>query len=147
MAEINIRWHQRFQNYQKALHKLTEAVNQLELHGAEKEIVNQMSELEREGLIQRFEYTHELAWKVMKDYLKEQGIQEIGGSKDAVRGANQLELITQAEVWMDMISGRNATSHTYDEEIAENIFLKIVFSFYPLLKEFEIKMESKKNVS
>lgn len=143
MNENSIRWQLRFQNYQRALQKLREAVELLDLTASKTAILNQLSDLEMEGLIQRFEYTHELAWKLMKDYLNFQGIKEIGGSRDAVRGANQIQLIDKAEVWMEMIEGRNVTSHTYDEEVVEHIFIRIVFDFYPLLKQFEMKMHSK----
>ena len=78
----DIRWQQRFSNYQKALMRLSEAVDVLN----SQDIVNVLElTLLKEGLIQRFEYTHELAWKVMKDYLEYQGYVDIRGSRDAIR--------------------------------------------------------------
>ena len=70
----------------------------------------------KEGLIQRFEYTHELAWNVMKDYAVYQGNSNVGGSRDASREAFQMNLVTDGQVWMDMISSRNKTSHTYTRQ-------------------------------
>lgn len=79
----------------------------------------EFTDLEREGLIQRFEYTYELAWNTMKDYLEDQGYRDITGSKDTVKQAFQSGLITDGETWFDMIESRKLTSHTYDEETAE----------------------------
>lgn len=97
---------------------------------------------EKEGLIQRFEYTHELAWNVMRDYLVYQGEQNIGGSRDATREAFRIGLITDGEGWMDMIKSRNLTSHTYNNSTAEEIYLKIIKEYYPLFLTFHQKMTS-----
>ena len=109
----DIRWIQRFSNYSKALRRLTDALN------LEKE--RPLSDLEKQGLIQGFEFTHELAWKTLKDLLESRGNADIYGSKDATRQAFHLGLINAGEVWMDMIKNRNLTSHTYEEETAEKI--------------------------
>lgn len=119
----DIRWKQRFSNYQRALQTMTDAVklsNQREL-----------SRLEQQGLIHGFEFTHELAWNVLKDYLEEQGFVQIVGSKNATRTAFNNELICDGEVWMDMIKSRNLSSHTYNTEIAKEIVDDILKRFYP----------------
>jgi hypothetical protein len=126
----DIRWKQRFDNFNSAFSRLEEAVL----------LIKNPSNLEKEGTIQRFEFTHELAWKVMKDFLKEQGIQGIIGSKDATRQAFQNELISEGQVWMDMIASRNKTVHTYLEEILEVEYELIVNKYYPLLSLFHQKM-------
>ncbi len=90
-----------------------------------------LSELEQQGLIQRFEFTHELAWKVLKDYLEEQGFVGIIGSKNATRDAFKEGLLEDGQVWMDMIQARNETSHTYDTERAKKIADQILFQFFP----------------
>ena len=113
MSTTDIRWIQRLSNYTKALKQLKDAVE------LEKE--RPLSDLEKQGLIQAFEFTHELAWKTLKDLLEHRGNSEIYGSKDATRKAFQLGLIENGEAWMDMIKSRNLTSHTYDEETAEKI--------------------------
>lgn len=99
-----------------------------------------LSELEAQGLIQRFEFTHELAWNVCKDYFEYQGNTEITGSRDATREAFNKGLIADGEGWMEMIKSRNKTSHTYNEEIAEEIVKNIVKWYYSLMLEFKNKM-------
>ena len=132
--EQDIRWLQRLENYSKALRKLEEAV----------EIVNQSFDspnidLLKEGLIQRFEFTHELAWKVMKDYLEYQGYSDIKGSRDAFRKSLAVGII-ESPLWIDSIQTRNITSHTYDEEISNTVIEKIISVYFPLMKQFESTM-------
>ncbi len=110
MSTQDIRWIQRFNNYSKALGQLTRFIEQGELN-----------ELEQQGLIQAFEYTFELAWNTIKDYFEAQGETGILGSRDAFRLAFQRGLIEDGEIWMDMITSRTLTSHTYNEETAERI--------------------------
>ena len=131
----DIRWQQRFSNYQKALARLTEAVNVLN----ECDYVGSEQDLLKEGLIQRFEYTHELAWKVMKDYLEYQGYVDIRGSRDAIRKSLELDILSDRR-WMATIEARNLTSHNYDDETADNIYHEIMEIYYPLFIDFEAKM-------
>ena len=100
-----------------------------------------LDDIIKEGLIQRFEYTHELAWNVMKDFLENAGNTAIFGSKDATREAFSAGLISNGEEWMDMIKSRNKTSHTYNQETADDIFLKIVNHYYTEFIQFRNKME------
>lgn len=143
----DVRWEQRFSNFVKALNKLKQAVVYIQdkdvNEGENEELV--LDEMLKEGLIQRFEYTHELAWNVMKDYAKFQGNSSIGGSRDATREAFQLQLISNGKVWMEMIGSRNKTSHTYNEETAEEIFRKILNEYYPAFLEFHKNMEVKRS--
>nr|WP_255350744.1 nucleotidyltransferase substrate binding protein [Flavobacterium sp. KJJ] len=104
-----------------------------------------VEELIKEGLIQRFEYTHELAWNVMKDYAFFQGNSTVGGSRDATREAFRLHIIDNAEMWMDMIQIHNKTSHTYNEEIANEIFNKIINDYFQLFLDFQKKNGRKKS--
>ncbi len=113
MSISNIRWVQRFSNYSKALRRLTDALKL--------ETERPLSDLEKQGLIQGFEFTHELAWKTLKDLLESRGNANIYGSKDATRQAFQLGLINDGEIWMDMIKSRNLISHTYEAETTEKI--------------------------
>lgn len=119
----HIRWKQRFHNYCKALHTLADAAQLAQTRA--------LSKLEQQGLIQGFEFTHELAWNVLKDYLEEQGFVGIIGSKNATRQAFKSSLIADGEAWMDMIKARNQTSHTYNIELAEGIANDILRRFYP----------------
>src|SRR6202044_849178 len=107
------RWKQRFSNYINALQNLSEAKALSE--------ERPLTKLEQQGLIQSFEFTHELAWNVLKDYLEDKGIVGLIGSKDATREAFKNGLLEQGEDWMDMIKARNQTSHTYNIAVAEKI--------------------------
>lgn len=109
----DVRWIQRFSNYSKALQRLKDA---LQLASE-----RPLSDLETQGLIQAFEFTHELAWTTMKDFYENQGETGIQGSRDVARLAFRRGLIGAGDVWMDMIKSRNRTSHTYDEKTAEEI--------------------------
>ena len=149
--ENDIRWEQRFSNYRKALKKLSEAINYIKKDLDEKEIDIEyenaeeiLEEIIKEGLIQRFEYTYEMAWNVMKDYALYQGNSEISGSRDAIRFAFSSNLIANGELWMDMIKSRIKTSHTYNEETAEEIYKKILNDYYSLFLDFEQVMEEKR---
>lgn len=128
----DIRCIQRFQNFNKAFSKFESAIVVLQKNG--------LSELEREGLVQRFKYTHELAWNVMKDFFELEGNTTIMGSRSATREAFKKELIVDGENWMDMINSRNLTTHTYNEEVVDEITNKIITSYYPAFKEFQIRM-------
>jgi len=131
--EQDIRWKQRYVNFEKALKQLS--------RGIEENLVNP-ADIIKEGIIQRFEFTHELAWKVMKDYLEYEGIQNISGSRSATREAFNKGLISDGQSWMDMIESRNETVHTYNEDILEKEFLKIITIYQPLLVSFGDKMKT-----
>lgn len=139
----DIRWEQRFSNYQKALRKFLKAVSVVSenMKGKEKSTNESIREILKEGLIQRFEYTHQLAWNVMKDYAEYQGNNELSGSRDATREAFKMGLISDAEGWMDMIKSRNETSHTYNEETANSIIEKIINHYHLLFIDFNQHME------
>ena len=138
MANQTPRWQQRFNNYRKALAKLTQAVELLSEQIKREEAVD---ELLQEGLIQRFEYTHELAWKVMKDYAEYQGYTDVRGSRDAIRKALEMGLIDDKR-WMGTIEDRNLTVHNYDNEVATEIYENIMQAYHPLFLAFGQKMQS-----
>ena len=139
MEEKDVRWIQRFSNYQKALIQLGKAVN---IVSAVSNSSSDQNDLLAEGLIQRYEYTHELAWKVMKDYEEYQGITDIMGSRDAIRVALRAGILDD-DRWMDTISDRNLTSHNYDDETAKHIVNNIINVYYPLFVKFETTMTGK----
>lgn len=132
----DIRWVQRFQNYENALAELEEAVYLSHTRN--------LTKLEKQGVIQGFEYTHELAWNTLKDYLTWMGIPDLIGSRDSIRQAFQIGLIEDGETWMEMIQSRNLTSHTYEESIAEEIYEKIVLKYYPCFVLLKDKLSSLK---
>lgn len=132
--ESDIRWKQRLENYSKALRQLESAVTL----SRERDL----SDLEEQGLIQAFEFSHELAWNVMKDYFLFQGNSNITGSRDASREAFQVGLVSDGDGWMEMLKSRNQTSHTYNEDIASDIANKIKNRYFDLFLDFEQKMKS-----
>ena len=127
----DIRWKQRFYNYQKAVSQLTKFIEKSELN-----------ELEEQGIIKTFEYTYELAWNVLKDYYEEQGEVAIQGSRDALRLAFKRGLITDGDNWMKMIKSRIASVHTYNLEVAQQINQDIHDIYFQLFIELKEKMES-----
>lgn len=128
MVKQDVRWIQRFNNFCKATAQLTKFI--------QKENLN---ELEAQGLIQSFEYTHELAWNTLKDFIESKGNKSLYGSKDATREAFKLGLIFKGDIWMEMIRHRNLTSHTYNEDVAAEIVKNIQDHYY---QEF-IKLQEK----
>ncbi|MEQ6120345.1 nucleotidyltransferase substrate binding protein [Reichenbachiella sp. MALMAid0571] len=132
MGDQDIRWKQRFDSFSKALRQLKDGVDLAESRS--------LSRLEEQGLIQGFEFTHELAWKTLKDFIESKGNTVLYGSKDVTRKAYQLELIEDGESWMQMIESRNLSSHTYNEETAEKIVSEILTKYYNLFSSLEVKM-------
>lgn len=132
MTTEDIRWKQRFFNYKRALLQLNNAVELQQ---------RPLSNLEKQGLIQSFEYCHELAWNVLKDFFEYQGKTSMMGSRDATREAFNRDLLSNGEAWMQMITSRNQTSHTYDEAIADAIAKKIITIYQPLFVELQHKMQ------
>jgi nucleotidyltransferase substrate binding protein (TIGR01987 family) len=136
MTTQDIRWIQRFNHFNKAFSQLKEAV---ELAQQRK-----LSKLEEQGLIQAFEFTHELAWNTLKDFLESRGVRDLYGSKDATRAAFRTGLIENGEVWMDMINSRNLTSHTYDETTAAKIVSAIIHTYFTEFEAFQTRLEKMK---
>jgi nucleotidyltransferase substrate binding protein (TIGR01987 family) len=142
IMDQDVRWKQRYANYKKALYKLTEAIDYMHVQTSHSEGIHDVAiAIAREGLIQRFEYTHELAWNTMKDYATYQGNFDIKGSRDATREAFKTGLIKEGEIWMNMLMSRNNTSHTYNEATAIEIYQQIIQTYHPALIAFAEKME------
>ncbi|WP_150299114.1 nucleotidyltransferase substrate binding protein [Pseudomonas profundi] len=135
MGDPDIRWVQRLANFKRARARLTSAV---ELAGT-----RDLSDLEKQGLIQAFEFVFELAWNVMKDYFLYQGNPAITGSRDAIRQAFKQGLIADGEGWMEMIKSRNQSAHTYNESVANEITDKILDSYHGLFAQFEGDMQTR----
>jgi nucleotidyltransferase substrate binding protein (TIGR01987 family) len=143
MDKHNIRWIQRLNNFKKAY-------KQLEL-GVEQASARDFSDLEKEGLIQRFEYNQELCWQTIKDFYEYIGETGIQGSRDAFHLAVKRGLIDTncGAVLMESIKSRNKTVHTYNEETADEIFYDIVNEYYKafcLVKE-ALEREQEKRAS
>ncbi len=123
--EKDVRWLQRFENFQKAFHQLEKFIIKSQY----------LNELETQGLIQCFEYCYELAWNTIKDFYENQGESNIQGSKDAIRLAFKRGLISDGEGWMQMLADRNQTSHSYDENLAQSIRHNIQTNYFTLFLE------------
>jgi len=119
-----IRWKQRFQNFEKSLNYLEHA---MQIHNPDI--------IQKAGLIQFFEIGFELSWNVMKEYMEEQGFLELRSPRDTIKKAFEIQLITDGHAWLQTLQNRNLTSHTYDEETAEKVVKEIQSVYYPLLKE------------
>lgn len=131
----DIRWTQRFSNFDRALKKLTEAVALSK--------TRELSELEQQGLIQGFEFVHELGWNVLKDFLEYDGIQNITGSRTATREAFKQGILQDGQVWIDMIESRNLSSHTYNEDTAMRLVGDILTRYYPAFLVFSVDMKNR----
>lgn len=125
-----IRWKQRFENFEKS-YKLLKKYSDYEIR----------TELEIAGIIQLFEVCFELSWKVMKDYLEAEGY-VVKSPRETVKQAYQINLIENGHLWIEALSNRNLTAHTYDEELAKkmveeilNIYLPEFDSLYKKLKQ------------
>ena len=130
----DIRWKQRFDNYLRALAALSDAAALARTRA--------LTPLEEQGVIQAFEFTHELAWNVMKDYFYWQGNAAIAGSRDATREAFSKGLLEDGEGWMAMIKSRNLSSHTYNQSVADAIVEAVIARYFSLLQAFEQRMRA-----
>jgi nucleotidyltransferase substrate binding protein (TIGR01987 family) len=126
-ANPDIRWKQRFQSFDRALALLREAVE----HGPAS-----LNQLEKEGAIQRFEYTLELAWKAAKDFLEESGVVlDPVTPREVIKQAFAAKVLNDGQVWIDMLNHRNLLSHTYDITVFEKAVEALVARYLPAIEE------------
>lgn len=137
MESQEVRWIQRANSFERALERLRAAVKLAEQR--------ELSDLEAQGLIQGFEYTHELAWKTLENFLEAQGIVNLYGSRDTTRTAFRNGLIENGEVWMDMVDKRNLTSHTYDEEVAAEVVRTIRNTYFAEFEKLLARLQQLKS--
>ncbi len=123
MDKKEIRWRQRFRNFEQSYKLLEKYLNQ-----------PITTELERAGIIQFFEISFELAWKLMKDYLDAKQL-SVKSPRDTIKQAFQIGLIGDGHVWIDALNDRNLTVHTYDNQLAEKMLTDINEIYFPELKE------------
>lgn len=124
MRNKELRWKQRFQNFENAMHFLEDGIA----------IVNPTI-IEKAGLIQFFEICFELSWNVIKDYLEDQGFIDLKYPRESIKKAFEVELITDGHAWLEALNNRNVTSHTYDEAMADKVVAEIKNKYYPLIKD------------
>ena len=135
MSSSDIRWIQRFDNYKRANAQLRKAAILAE--------ERPLSELEQQGLIQAFEFTHELAWNTLKDFLTARGSSEtLYGSRDATRAAFAAGLIENGETWMEMIKSRIRSVHAYDQATADQIAAEILTNYVAEFGKLETRLET-----
>jgi nucleotidyltransferase substrate binding protein (TIGR01987 family) len=129
------RWVYRFENFTRAFNLLQEALTLKQNR--------ELSQLEKEGIVQRFEFTWKLSWKVLKDYLEYSGIfLEIITPTSVIRAAYAANLISEAELWMRSLDARNKMSHVYNLKIFEQIITEIENEFSQILTELQIKLQT-----
>jgi nucleotidyltransferase substrate binding protein (TIGR01987 family) len=125
----DIRWKQRFSNYKKSLLNLDVAVN-----------IKNPDLTQKAGIIQFFEISFELAWKLMKDYLIAQGFNEVNSPRASIKKAFEIELIEDGTTWLEALENRNLSTHTYDEATSDIITKEIRTSYYPIMLHLSDKM-------
>lgn len=129
----DIRWKQRFENFKKSFSLLTRYKG-----------FDENSELERAGIIQIYEMTFELSWKLLKDYLESQGF-VVNSPREALKQAYQSNIIDNGDIWIEALSSRNKLTYTYDEETAIIECKKIVNTFYPEILKLQQFFEGIQN--
>ena len=133
MAKKDIRWIQRFNNFNKALNSLMNAINEYKEDDSD--------EVVKVGMIKFFEMTYELAWNTMKDYYEYQGETGIQGSKDAIKLSFSRGLITDAPKWYDMVNSRRLSVHSYDEETANDVAQDIAETYLGLFIQLQSRLQ------
>lgn len=135
--EQDIRWLQRYDSFHWANKRI------LDITESDK-TPDSLSELEMEGLIQRFEYTFELGWKVLQDLLKYKGYEFVQGPNGTLQKAFEDNMITDHDGWRRMAKARVTTSHTYNEGDAIEIVRKIYEEYSLLLKQLDSRLNEEK---
>jgi nucleotidyltransferase substrate binding protein (TIGR01987 family) len=131
MTYYELRWQQRFQNFSRSFLLLEQSIELMD-----------PSVIERAGMIQFFEVSFEQSWKVLKDFLEEEGF-TVRSPRDAIKTAFQYGFIENADVWLEALKDRNLTTHTYDEAIAAKIENNIKCRYYPVLKSLYVDFNKK----
>lgn len=132
MEGEDIRWKQRFINFNKSLELLESALN-----------IEQPDVVQKAGIVQFFEMCCELSWKVMKDYLEDQGFTEIGTPRNAIKKSFEIGLVEDGHAWMDLLVDRNLSVHTYDEEKANSLDLLIHTKYIHLFQKLRNTLSTK----
>ena len=133
MNEKDIRWRQRYENFLKAFNQLNQAIMAFD----------KLSDLEKEGLVQRFEYTFEIAWKTVKDFLESKGLTATF-PRDVIKEAFANQVIMDGEVWIEMLNSRNLMAHTYEEEIFNQVVESIHKKYFPAIKQLVDYLDKEK---
>jgi len=130
-SKIDIRWMQRFENYENSLRHIEKTLE-----------IQERDIIQKAGLVQFFEITFELAWKLLKDYLEGLGHDDVKSPRPVIKKAFELELIENGHLWLQILVDRNLTTHVYDEAMAKKIDVLIEEKYYPLFKKLYEKFLS-----
>jgi nucleotidyltransferase substrate binding protein (TIGR01987 family) len=136
MDKQETRWKQRLLNFSKVMRHLDKAL-----------LIENPDFLQKAGIIQLFEISFELAWKLLKDYLEEQGFQDVKSPRAALKKAFEIDLIQNGHEWIELLENRNLTSHTYDETKANEVETLIETKYYPIMKDLQRTFEQKINAN
>ena len=131
MNALDIRWIQRFSNFERSFLPLCEALK-----------IESPSVVERAGLIQFFEMAFELSWKLLKDYEEMEGFAP-KTPREVIKQAFQTELVRDGHGWVNALQDRNLMSHTYNEKVAIDVENRIRIQYFPLLRELYEMFKSK----
>ena len=134
MENPDVRWKQRFSNFSKSMNYLEQALT-----------IQSPDIVQKAGIIQFFEMSFELSWKVLKDYLEEQGFEDVISPRAAIKQAFEIGIIENGHGWLELLQDRNLTAHTYDEEKANEMEQLIHKNYFPLLKKLQLFFETKIN--
>lgn len=134
MNSEDVRWKQRFQNFEKAIGYLEQALQ-----------IPSPDIVQKAGIIQFFEMSFELAWNMVKDYLEDQGFVDIKSPRGALKKAFEMNILENGHDWMDLLQDRNLTAHTYDEQKATEMEQLIKNKYFPILKALQISFNQKAN--
>lgn len=134
MDNKDIRWKQRFQNFEKAMGYLEQALQ-----------IPNPDIVQKAGIIQFFEMSFELAWNMIKDYLEDQGFVDIKSPRGALKKAFEMNILESGHDWMDLLQDRNLTAHTYDEQKATEMEILIQNKYFPILKALQLSFKQKSN--
>ena len=134
MENPDVRWKQRFSNFSKSMNYLEQALT-----------IQSPDIVQKAGIIQFFEMSFELSWKVLKDYLEEQGFEDVKSPRAAIKQAFEIGIIENGHGWLELLQDRNLTTQTYDEEKANEMEQLIHKNYFPLLKKLQLFFETKIN--
>jgi nucleotidyltransferase substrate binding protein (TIGR01987 family) len=134
MPDPDVRWIQRFENFERAFVLLSDALD-----------IENPSVIERAGLIQFFKIAFELSWKLLKDYEQAEGF-NVKTPREVIKQAYQAGIISEDHCWMEALQDRNLTVHTYREEIALSIEQRIRVDYHPLLQALRTTFRAKQEL-
>lgn len=130
--EEDIRWKQRFDNFEKSLHLLKQSL-----------LIHEPNITEMAGIIKFFEISFELSWKVLKDYMENLGNDNVNFPRQIIKEAYQANLINHGQIWLQALNDRNVAAHTYDEVFAKEMTKLIKETYFPVLLDLYNNFKSK----